>query len=74
MLKDKGITLRYTDAVCDLLAQQAGNAPRGARELRRLVRKQVEDKIATLLVERCDDAVTAIAFDAADGELSVAVL
>ena len=74
VLADKGITFRYSDEVCEELARRVGNAPRGAREMRRLVRKQVEDKIAALLVERCDDVPAAIAVTLENGEITLSAL
>ncbi|MBQ5717210.1 MAG: hypothetical protein IIV63_05500, partial [Clostridia bacterium] len=44
---------------------------RGARDLRRLVRKDVEDKIAEMLVERQDEQITKIKAIIEDEKVSV---
>ena len=59
VLAEKGIDFTYDDAVCADLAKRAHEIMlRGARDLRRLVRKDVEDKLAALLVDNCDTTVT----------------
>ena len=51
-LAEKGITLRWEQQALELLAKKAHGKQGGARDLRRLIRKEVEDKICSLLVER----------------------
>ena len=59
-LKEKGIALSWDTAAVHWLAEHSHGGERGARDLRNQVRRQVEDKIATLLVDRCDDLPAAI--------------
>ncbi len=59
VLAEKGIDFTYDSAVCADLARRAHSvALRGARDLRRLVRKDVEDKLAAMLVDNCDTTIT----------------
>ena len=51
-LAEKGITLLWEQQALELLAKKAHGKQGGARDLRRLIRKEVEDKICSLLVER----------------------
>ncbi|MBS6229604.1 MAG: ATP-dependent Clp protease ATP-binding subunit, partial [Clostridium sp.] len=51
-LAEKGITLRWEQQALELLAKKAHGKQGSARDLRRLIRKEVEDKICSLLVER----------------------
>lgn len=51
-LAEKGITLLWEQQALELLANKAHGKQGGARDLRRLIRKEVEDKICSLLVER----------------------
>ena len=51
-MSDKGITLLWEQQALELLAKKAHGKQGGARDLRRLIRKEVEDKICSLLVER----------------------
>ena len=73
-LKEKGITLTFDEGACQVLAAESIHGKSGARDLRNNIRRQVEDRIASLLVERGEGAVTAVAVTGQDGQLSVAVL
>ena len=70
-LAEKGIALSYTDEACRLLAEKAGGGKRGARDLRRVVRKQVEDRVATLLVENPDRLPEKLEVVVSDGEIGI---
>ena len=68
-LQDKGITLSYTPATLQLLCAKASGGRFGARDLRRVIRKEVEDPIAELIVS--GGTQSEICLDAADGKLLV---
>ena len=69
-LKEKGIHFTWEDGVPAILAKKAFGGERGARDLRNLIRRRVEDQIASLMVERCDDPVSSISVSANE-ELSL---
>lgn len=73
-LKEKGIELKYEEAACVLLAEKSIHGSSGARDLRNNIRRMVEDKIATLLVERGEGALAGIAVSAKDGEIVIEAL
>ncbi|WP_395151391.1 AAA family ATPase [uncultured Allofournierella sp.] len=50
-LKDKGVELHYTPDVLEALVEASGGSTFGARDLRRTIRKQVEDPMAERFVE-----------------------
>ncbi len=60
-LAEKGISFRWGDDVPAWLAAKAAGGKRGARDLRNAVRREVEDRLATLLVEHRGEALTALA-------------
>jgi ATP-dependent Clp protease ATP-binding subunit ClpA len=67
-LAERGIALTWTDAALTALAEKSHGGKRGARDLRNLIRREVENKIAETIVNRHDDPVTAVAIDGtADG-------
>lgn len=68
-LEEKGITLRYNDEALKLIAHKSYNQKLGARDIRRVIRNEVEDKIADLLIDKGEDAVRAIGISVKDGEL-----
>ncbi len=70
-LLEKFITLSYDDEALSALTKLSENGKFGARDLRRTIRKQVEDKVATTLVERAENAPKGINITAKDGEIVV---
>lgn len=63
-LKERGIMLKYDTKATRWLAEHAVGGKSGARDLRNLIRRQVEDKIASLIVENHDDTITGISVTA----------
>ncbi len=59
-LKEKGIAFSWTPESLAVLAHQAHGGKRGARDLRNVIRREVEDKVADLLVSRYDVPPTEI--------------
>ena len=68
-LRDKGIEFSYTDEAVNILAEKSVGGTRGARDLRNEIRRTVEDKIATKIIDSMDEPVTAILVDAENGEV-----
>lgn len=70
-LADRGIEFSFDENAKSALAQMSVNKPRGARELRNAIRRNVEDKITDMLVENFDNPPTKIAVSAKDGEIII---
>ncbi|NLB36161.1 MAG: ATP-dependent Clp protease ATP-binding subunit [Clostridiales bacterium] len=70
-LSDKGITLKWTDAVTSELAKQASGGTRGARDLRNVLRRKIEDKIASLIIDHVDSPLKSIFIDSQNGEIII---
>jgi ATP-dependent Clp protease ATP-binding subunit ClpA len=68
-LQDKAITFTYTDEAIDFLAKKSVGGSRGARDLRNEIRRRVEDKIATKIIDSIDTPVTSITVDVEDDEI-----
>ncbi len=66
---DKAITFDYTQAAVDFLAAKSVGGTRGARDLRNEIRRRVEDKVATKIIESVDNPVTSITVDVIDDEI-----
>lgn len=73
-LEEKHISLRYTDEALKTIAHKAYGQKLGARDIRRVIRNEVEDKIAELLIDKGDGAVSAVAISADNGEIKVDAL
>ncbi len=70
-LKDKGIDLLVGDGVYEIIADLSEDGGRGARDIRRTIRKEVEDKIANILIDNAGALVNEITVTAVDGKISV---
>ena len=73
-LNEKNITLSYDDKALKAIAEKSHSKHLGARDIRRVIRNEVEDKIATVLIDN-DDRISAAAISADDnGEITVSTL
>ncbi len=70
-LKERNITLKYDDTVLSWLADHSIGGKSGARDLRNLIRKKIEDQIAALLVTHYDQQVTGIAITVENDEIKL---
>ena len=66
-LAAKGVALEWTDAALDCLCEKAKSGKFGARDLRRVIRKEAEDKMAERIIQ--GDVPPKFLLDAADGEI-----
>lgn len=73
-LEEKHISLRYTDEALKTIAHKAYGQKLGARDIRRVIRNEVEDKIAELLIDKGEGAVSTVAISADNGEIKVDAL
>ena len=68
-LKEKAITFSWEESLLDYLVKKSYSAVYGARNLRRVLQKELEDAIATRLIESYDDPVSVLkAVGSEDGE------
>lgn len=66
-LKAKGISLVLTDAAKDALAQEGYDEKYGARPLRKVIQKRIENPLADLLLAGALEGKIAVSFDFQDG-------
>ena len=67
-LDEKGIKFAATDALCRYIADKSYSVKYGARNMRRFIQTNVEDKIAEIIISS-RGAVSAISADVKDGEI-----
>jgi len=72
VLKEKGIELKYTKKAAEKLAELAGGGKRGARDLRRVIRKNVEDKIAVEIIG--NSLISGISIDCVKDKIEIAAI
>ncbi len=70
-LKDKGITFEYDSSVPALIRKKMDSGVRGARDLRNVIRREIEDKIANLLIDNCDTPIISVKVVAEDDKFSL---
>ena len=73
-LKEKGITFTYDDALVELLTKKSYSLTYGARNLRRQVQKDLEDPIATKIIESYQHPITQLKALEQDGKLELLAL
>ncbi len=73
-LKEKDITLKFSDKSCKLLAKKSINGKSGARDLKNNIRRMVEDKIATLIVEKGEESIDGISVEVSKDEIVLKTL
>lgn len=69
-LAEKSITLSYDEAALKLIAEKSFGKPYGARDIRRVIRQEIEDKIAEIIIERASE-VNEIVVSADDNTITV---
>ena len=62
-LAEKGYSFEWDDNVQKSLAKEAFGGTRGARDLRNAVRRNAEDKIATAIIDNCDESISGFRLD-----------
>jgi ATP-dependent Clp protease ATP-binding subunit ClpA len=65
-LEEKGIAFHWDDSLMDYLVKKSYSAAYGARNLRRLIQKELEDAIAIRLIEGYESHITQLAASVED--------
>ena len=74
VLQDKGLTFQWEDSVLEQLVKDSYSAAQGARNLRRTIQKQLEDPIATKIIDSYLHPVTALKAVVEDGKINILAL
>ena len=70
-LAERNISLVYDDSVLKWLAEKSFGGKSAARDLRNLIRKDVEDKIALELIENCNKEIDKVVFYTDESKLRI---
>ena len=70
-LKEKAITFTYDGALVELLTHKSYSRTYGARNLRRTIQKELEDPMATRIIDSYESPVTQIKATAEGGEVKL---
>ena len=66
-LKEKSIDFTYDENTCKYLAEKCGGGKRGARELRNIIRREIEDKVVDLIIDSGDKNLTCVSVTSDNG-------
>ncbi len=72
-MAERNITVAWDESVIDHLVREAYSVTYGARNLRRTIQKQIEDEIASQIVDRHGENVSYVNLSAADGKIKVQI-
>lgn len=70
-LAEKNIELKITEAAYKTIASKAYGGKFGGRDIRRVIRKELEDKVADLVIEKGEKGISEINVSSKSGELVV---
>ncbi len=71
VLSEKGISLQYGDDVCAYVAKQSFDEKYGARNMRRFIRKEIEDTVADIMIREYTKGISKILLSVTEGKLTV---
>ncbi len=71
VLKDKGIEFTYDDNTPSAIVSKMDGNVRGARDLRNVIRRNIEDKVSTLMIDNMGTVMNRIFVTSIDNNLEV---
>ena len=63
-IAEKDIELKYDDTVLEVIAEKSYDRKSGARDIRRVIRDSVEDKVAAAIIDNPESVITALVITA----------
>ena len=70
-LAERAISLSHTDNALEVIADKSFGQKLGGRDIRRVIREQVEDKLANIIIISGEGAIGMALIDALDGEIVI---
>ncbi len=74
VMRERSIAFSWDDSVIDYLVRESYSVQYGARNLRRLIQKQIEDAVAAEIIDGHKGQVSQIAVSAPDGKIVIATI
>jgi ATP-dependent Clp protease ATP-binding subunit ClpB/ATP-dependent Clp protease ATP-binding subunit ClpC len=71
VLRDKGIDMTFTRPAAELVAESSYSVKYGARNMRRFISREIEDKIANEIVSSYGKQITAVRVSVSEGNIKV---
>ena len=73
-ISEKDIEFKWSDDVPKYLAEKSHGGQRGARDLRNIIRKEIEDGIANIIIDNADSVICAIAAEVKEEKIVLSSL
>jgi len=70
-LSERSINFKYTDGVCELVAKESFSKKFGARNMRRYIQTQIEDKLAEAMIFEIKGNISMASVTVKDGKIKV---
>ena len=71
VLAEKGITFEYTDDVAALVAEKSYSVKYGARNMRRFIQREIEDRLAEIMISDYDRKISRVTVAVAEGKFDI---
>ncbi len=73
VLSEKGISFSYSDEAAELVAERSFSVKYGARNMRRLIQREIEDRLANEIIGDYDGRISRAELTVNNGEFSLSV-
>ena len=70
-LLSRGLEFTWTNDVREILCKEAYSVTYGARNLRRVIQKQLEDPISEMIIDSFEKPIETIVVSVVDGQISI---
>ena len=71
VLAEKGISFEYTDEVAALVAEKSYSVKYGARNMRRFIQREIEDRLAEIMISDYDRKISRVTVAVAEGKFEI---
>ena len=70
-VRRKGIQLSYSKEVLSYISENSFSEKYGARNMRRFIEKNIEDKLANVIIENYSSSIKSIFIEIKDNQISI---
>lgn len=71
VLAEKGISFEYSDDVAALVAEKSYSVKYGARNMRRFIQREIEDRLAEIMISDYDRKISRVTVAVAEGKFEI---
>lgn len=71
VLAEKGISFEYTDDVAALVVEKSYSVKYGARNMRRFIQREIEDRLAEIMISDYDRKISRVTVAVAEGKFEI---